>query len=280
MRQPIPQKLVDIAMHAARARCGFKVLGGNLCAEALEFAVEARLRDRGWNIGMNGNDAARSLSYFLNMLHTYEYNKCRDPKYVRQNIERWLNEISSPEERAFIFATDHDTLRAAYEGAIADISELAGDPFAVKFNQRSRLRAAFDSVREGFGGSPSPEATLHRTLREVAEIWRTLGQHGVRPGAFQRGLTATLEQKYEWPKSDPKDWPSTPEMQLWSLIAIAEETRSSVALRYELQDDTMPPRQPLRATKDFILAHAGDLVPAAKAVAQDLIRARTVPPAP
>jgi hypothetical protein len=280
MQHPVPQKLVDLAIHASRARCGFNVLGGNLAADALEFAVEGRLRNCGWNIGMNGNEAARSLSYFFNMLHTFEYNQYRSPKFVRHNIEQWLNEISTPEERAFILATDHDVLRAVYDGAIADIAKLAGDPFAVKFNQRSLVRSAFDNVRDGFGGTPSAEGTLHRNLREVIDIMRPLRRQGIAGGEFLKRMVAMLQEKYEWPPSDADKWPHTPETQLWHLVSITEKTGNSTALRYELQDDTKPPRQPLRAAKDFILAHAGDLVPAAKAAAQDLTRERAAQPAP
>ncbi len=273
------EKMIELSRLASSAAQGFFVLGELEGIKAFRGKLVEHLVKKGWSLegklfdepgytrkcSKEMYEKTRFIRYFSDF-----YTDASD-SYIAGVLEFCLNRDGFENSSAFYLEEKNlAALEQAIKSATEDVKQTYGDPLAVKYRQRSIMRAAFDAVKANvFDVLPSQETQLNSALRAVVDTMRYYrDQHEVLSYEFQNPMTKCLEKR-DWPINSPL-FINLPIVEaFWNLVSAAK-SKTSLDVRYYLQDDNVPPRKPYREAKDFILNHIEDISLAVQDVTKEL----------
>lgn len=306
----IPDKFIEIDRRARDAWSGFFHIGESEAGNELRNGILNRLHDAGWPVvrmeGWNYKwDAGTKSGGVPNRAVWELVTNMTDPatwtsmaltpmlsdKHRRHSFGSSLSFEDEGVEEALDFIAKPENLAAlekAVEDSIAELEPKYGNPFAQTVNRKAGLTAIFNALMDHapfayFNGMRSPEEqeAAHKEFRLIKVLKNTLLPlmrhfNGMKddkwvPGMeFQGRLEEYLEAWYGWKLSGDDNDSRALKETLWGLASAAEE-KTTIPVRFKLQDVILPPRPSQRKAKDFILAHVDEIeVAAIKGVTVEL----------
>jgi len=265
------KNFIQASRLATKAANGFFALGELDGLYAFKSSLKQQLKSNGWPIEPQKDRFGPSdeMNQFIN--NGVTDTRAGFASYHNEHLNFWFVRLPTEAEKNFVKSeAGLNILKKSITAAIGDTAKTFGDALAVKHRQRSILKAAFEAAAAGTGfGKNDAEAKLINVLNSVAKTMNAYQTKGVPDVEFRYRMIERLEE-LKWPVNNPDDIFKTLAMEFSGLIHSATYSKTSVDIRYQLQDDTKPARKPYRAAKDFILSHADDITTAAKQVATEL----------
>jgi len=298
----IPDKFLEIDHRARDAWSGFFHIGESEAGNELRNGILNRLHDAGWPVTRmegwdykwdagtksggpvnravwelvtNMTDPATWTSMALTPMLSAKQRRHSfgsSLSFEKEGVEEALDFIAKPENLA--------ALDKAVEDSIAELEPKYGNPFTQTVNRKAGLTAIFNALREhkpfsylnGFR-SPEEQDAAYKEFRLIKVLKNTLlplmrhfndgkDEKWVPGLEFQGRLEEYLEAWYGWKlRGDDNDSRALRET-LWGLASAAEE-KTTIPVRFALQDTVVPPRPSQRRAKDFILEHIDEIETAA-----------------
>jgi hypothetical protein len=265
--------LITIAASTFETLKNFQVLKGDSAVVEFRDALNKDLRAKGWPLATDfSQENVIPVGLFDHIMLMPGWfitpGRLRWRGLIQYELDR-LSENIKP----YFFEDKHLTeLEEAVGKATDELKQLYGDPATVKRGTRSMKQAIFNAIAAKFS-KQTPETRLCKEMKTVAELGNECKKKGIPlHDAAQRA--GDILKTRGWPDQTSEE--ARPLTAMFGRLCAASVKKTSVHIRYALQDENYPPKKTERAAKDFLIAHAGEFSTALKEAISQLAAEKTV----
>lgn len=282
LEKTLPERLVELSMRAGKASQGFFILNDLEGYSAFEYGLVNKLQQKGWPIFKRDKDGswlrahAPSDAWIIEGLNEIpDFISGYTPtskSAMRENLAYCLIARDDTEEiRDFLVQNENlDTFESAINEITGELQQKYGDPFAIKYKQNSVLRAVFAAVADKVSGKQTPDLALYDKLKTyISRATEYVRDLKIPSREYQGRINVELINM-GWPMKMYCGQNDSLASVLWELTSEAEVSsllhKTSIPLRYSLQDETTPPRKSIGEAKQFVRDYVDEFLQAQQTI--------------